>query len=71
MAGKQILDRRAFLSSAAASIAAAELGGAQFAQAAQPRMSFASVKHISAGLLNIGYADAGSEHGSAVILLHG
>jgi pimeloyl-ACP methyl ester carboxylesterase len=33
--------------------------------------SFASQKQINAGLLNIGYAEAGPSGGSAVILLHG
>jgi len=33
--------------------------------------SFASMKQIDAGLLNIGYAEAGPANGAAVILLHG
>jgi pimeloyl-ACP methyl ester carboxylesterase len=33
--------------------------------------SFPSVKHVDAGLLNIGYADVGPANGTAVILLHG
>jgi pimeloyl-ACP methyl ester carboxylesterase len=33
--------------------------------------SFASLKQIDAGLLNIGYAEAGPANGAAVILLHG
>ena len=33
--------------------------------------SFASLKQIDAGLLNIGYAEAGPSTGAAVILLHG
>jgi pimeloyl-ACP methyl ester carboxylesterase len=33
--------------------------------------SFASLKHIDAGLLNVGYAEAGPANGPVVILLHG
>jgi pimeloyl-ACP methyl ester carboxylesterase len=33
--------------------------------------SFASLKQIDAGLLNVGYAEAGPANGSPVILLHG
>ncbi len=33
--------------------------------------SFASIKQIDAGLLNVGYAEAGPGNGPAVILLHG
>src|SRR5205807_10408162 len=33
--------------------------------------SFASLKHADAGLLNIGYAEAGPANGRPVILLHG
>ncbi len=33
--------------------------------------SFAAIKQIKAGVLNVGYAEAGPEHGPAVILLHG
>jgi pimeloyl-ACP methyl ester carboxylesterase len=38
---------------------------------AGPHTSFASLKHIDAGLLNIGYAEAGPAAGPPVILLHG
>jgi pimeloyl-ACP methyl ester carboxylesterase len=79
------LDRRHFLSAAAMTLTAAQLSltscaDAQ-ANAAQPaeqstmkpgtHTSFASLKQINAGLLNIGYAEDGPSNGPAVILLHG
>ena len=78
-------DRRRFLGAAAMSIAAAQLGviGSIKAQSSKanpadrPRArpgtstSFGSVKQIDAGLLNVGYAEAGPADGSPVILLHG
>ena len=75
--------RRDFLGIAAATLATAQLGaiGAAKAQAkanstlpaAGPgtHISFASLKQIDAGLLNVGYADAGPADGPVVILLHG
>jgi pimeloyl-ACP methyl ester carboxylesterase len=77
--------RRRFMGAAAASIAAAELGvvgvaEAQYvstmparAPAMKPGMntSFAPLKQVDAGLLNIGYAEAGPADGPPVILLHG
>jgi len=77
--------RRRFFGEAAVMLAAAELAtlGSAHAQsnAAHPshvppvtrgtNTSFASIKQINAGLLNIGYAEAGSADGPAVILLHG
>lgn len=33
--------------------------------------SFAAIKQIDAGVLNVGYAETGPEHGPVVILLHG
>ena len=33
--------------------------------------SFAALKHVNAGLLNVGYAEAGPAEGPVVILLHG
>jgi pimeloyl-ACP methyl ester carboxylesterase len=43
--------------------------GAARAQSAQG--SFANLKRIDAGLLDVGYAEAGPANGSAVLLLHG
>jgi pimeloyl-ACP methyl ester carboxylesterase len=75
-------DRRRFMGAAALAIAAAELGLSEIASAQtnspslQPNergahTSFEPLKQIDAGVLNIGYAEAGPPNGSPVILLHG
>jgi pimeloyl-ACP methyl ester carboxylesterase len=68
-------DRRRFLGTAAMTIAATQLGalGSASAQAVQgiPTGRFGPVKQIDAGLLNVGYVDAGPANGTAVLLLHG
>ncbi len=78
-------DRRRFFGAAAATIAAAQFGiiGSANAQPGNPRpvnvppikpgtnTSFASMKQIDAGVLNVGYAEAGPIDGPPVILLHG
>jgi hypothetical protein len=78
-------DRRRFLGAAAMTIAAANLGmiGSAKARAGQPRgaelprikpgtnTSFGPLKQIDAGVLSVGYAEAGPGAGPAVILLHG
>src|SRR5689334_18417455 len=80
MSKKIKYDRRLFLRYAVSTLAAAELGmiGSARAQASQmapikrgTRTSFGSVKQIDAGLLNVGYAEAGPANGPAVFLLHG
>jgi pimeloyl-ACP methyl ester carboxylesterase len=77
--------RRHFFSTAALTIAAAQLGviGAAQAQSDDPKSaplpaikagtntSFAPLKQIDAGTLNVGYAEAGPADGPPVILLHG
>jgi len=78
-------NRRRFLGVAAMGIAAAEFVtvGSADAQSGMKKpadlptikpgtnTSFGPLKQIDAGLLNIGYAEAGPANGSAVILLHG
>ena len=78
-------DRRRFLGTAAMTFAAAELGLIGPAAARQekkkpagppsnrPRTntSFGALRQIDAGVLNVGYAEAGPAAGLAVILLHG
>ncbi len=66
--------RRRLLGVAAASFAAAELtliGTARAAAPAGTSKSFAPLKQIKAGLLDVGYAEAGPADGPPVILLHG
>jgi len=68
----QTLDRRGFVGAAAATIAAAQLSVAAAATpSAGGHTSFASLKQIDAGELNVGYAEAGPVGGRPVILLHG
>src|SRR3984957_7449534 len=78
------LGRRRFFGAAAIGIAATELGLLASANAqavdgnvaqTSPRggtsTSFGPLKQIDAGLLNVGYAEAGPADGPAVLLLHG
>ena len=76
------LPRRRFLGGAAMAVAAAQLGvfGSAQSRAEEPasatmkpeaKTSFASLKQIDAGLLNIGYAEDGPADGRPVVLLHG
>jgi len=58
-------DRREFLGTALMTIVAAKLG------MTEPRSSFGPVKQIDAGVLNVGYVEAGRADAPAVILLHG
>src|SRR5689334_1169361 len=48
-----------------------ENAAAMAATANGQNTSFSSLKQIEAGLLNIGYAEAGPANGTPVILLHG
>jgi pimeloyl-ACP methyl ester carboxylesterase len=64
--------RRRFLGTTAMALAAAPFGRLRSARApSNAPTSFGPLKQIDAGLLNIGYAEAGPPNGRAVILLHG
>ncbi len=79
------LGRRQFFGAAAVTVAAAQLGVGALARAesagagatALPSIkpgansSFGALKQIDAGLLNVGYAEAGPSQGPTVLLLHG
>jgi pimeloyl-ACP methyl ester carboxylesterase len=75
-------DRRRFFGTAAVAVAATQLGwltsaSAQAAKTTLPAIkpgtntSFAPLKQIDAGVLNVSYAEAGPANGPVVILLHG
>ncbi len=77
--------RRRFFGAAAVTVAAAQLGVSSLAHAQSSETkpaelpaikpgtntSFASMKQVDAGVLNVGYAEAGPADGPTVILLHG
>lgn len=76
------LQRRRFFGMAAMTVAAVEFGittlanaqtaaAAPLATKAGTHTSFAALKQIDAGVLNIGYAEAGPANGPVVLLLHG
>jgi pimeloyl-ACP methyl ester carboxylesterase len=85
MSGEINSDRRHFFGTAAMTIAAAQLGMVAVGNAqsgngkganlppikAGTMTSFASLKKIDAGLLNVTYAEAGPSDGRPVVLLHG
>jgi pimeloyl-ACP methyl ester carboxylesterase len=65
--------RRRMLAATAMTIAAADFPRAEAADAPSggAESSFAPLKQVNAGLLNVGYAEAGPVGGPPVILLHG
>jgi len=63
-------DRRTFLANGVVGVAAAQLGASSLALA-NPAEAKLPLKQIDAGLLNVGYAEAGPADGRAVVLLHG
>lgn len=85
MSNKIDLPRRGFLGTAALTLAAAHLGMAQAARAQTAQFKsapvppaapgshtkFAPIKHVDAGELRVGYAEAGPANGPVALLLHG
>jgi pimeloyl-ACP methyl ester carboxylesterase len=85
MSGDVKFDRRRFLGTALTTVAATSLGATRIAAAqssdtrsgetSAPRRrsksAFGPIKQVDAGLLSIGYAEAGPADGPAVLLLHG
>jgi pimeloyl-ACP methyl ester carboxylesterase len=85
MSNEANYDRRRFLGTAAMSIAAAGFGMTSSSAASSTKArpagapgasvgshnSFAPLKQIDAGLLNVSYAEAGPVNGPPVLLLHG
>jgi pimeloyl-ACP methyl ester carboxylesterase len=72
--------RRRFIGTTAMAIAAGQFAIIASADAQSSKItptksgtntSFSALKQIDAGLLNVGYAEAGPVHGAPVILLHG
>ena len=74
-----MITRRDFSQACAAALATASLGGCASTPPSAPssgpgpgtNTSFPSIKQTDAGVLNIGYAEAGPPTGAPVILLHG
>ncbi len=72
-----ILNRRRFITGTALTIAAAKFGLIDFTNAQSTQnsrstpASFGPIKQIDAGLLNVGYVEAGPTDGRPAILLHG
>ncbi len=69
------LNRRGFLGGAALGLAAAQLGLTPGARAAgalsSAQASFTDIRQIRAGVLDIGYVDAGPADGHPIVLFHG
>jgi pimeloyl-ACP methyl ester carboxylesterase len=78
MVEKSKYDRRQFMGAAAMTVAATQLRASRNAGATSRRIksplsgtSLGPVKQVQAGLLNVGYVEAGPVNGTPVVLLHG
>src|SRR5438552_6715715 len=78
MGEKSKYDRRQFMGAAAMTVAATQLRASRNAGATSKRIksplsgtSLGPVKQVQAGLLNVGYVEAGPVNGTPVVLLHG
>src|SRR5438094_2433428 len=78
MGKKSKYDRRQFMGAAAMTVAATQLRASRNAGATSKRIksplsgtSLGPVKQVQAGLLNVGYVEAGRVNGTPVVLLHG
>ena len=78
MGEKSKYDRRQFMGAAAMTVAATQLRASRNAGATSRRIksplsgtSLGPVKQVQAGLLNVGYVEAGPVNGTPVVLLHG
>ena len=69
------LNRRHFVAGTALTIAASKFGWIDFTKAQESSrtalVSLGPIKQVDAGVLNVGYAEAGPANGPPVILLHG
>lgn len=69
MRGGTDIDRRGFLTLAAATATAARLEAG--ARQPSPRAAFGPLRRVDAGVLNIAYVEVGPASGTPVVLLHG
>jgi pimeloyl-ACP methyl ester carboxylesterase len=66
-----VITRRDFARTVGFAVAATSVASSAIASASPTHASFAPLKQVDAGLLNVGYAEDGPADGPPVILLHG
>ena len=66
-----MITRRDFARTVGFAVAATSVASTAIASATPSHTSFAPLKQVDAGVLNVGYAEAGPADGPPVILLHG